>query len=148
MGIQRFGVMGFEIMGKKMDTFGNLEDLRGDHTKSKLLVFEAIFPFRIQLQLSLVYFFPLLFGTGAVPLHRDLWSDGYFSDIAKIIGGVWLRLWVQGASAVSNMGMFLAEMSGDSYQLLGMAERGMLPDFFAKRSRYGTFYDTLKLLIE
>ncbi|XP_069144899.1 probable polyamine transporter At1g31830 [Solanum lycopersicum] len=84
------------------------------------------------------YFLPLLFGTGAVPLHRDLWSDGYFSDIAKIIGGVWLRLWVQGASAVSNMGMFLAEMSGDSYQLLGMAERGMLPDFFAKRWRYGT----------
>ncbi|MCE0481868.1 hypothetical protein HAX54_039965 [Datura stramonium] len=84
------------------------------------------------------YFFPLLFGTGAVPLHRDLWSDGYFSDIAKIIGGVWLRLWVQGASAVSNMGMFLAEMSGDSFQLLGMAERGMLPVFFAKRSRYGT----------
>ncbi|KAK4340494.1 hypothetical protein RND71_041956 [Anisodus tanguticus] len=84
------------------------------------------------------YFFPLLFGTGAVPLNRDLWSDGYFSDIAKIIGGVWLRFWVQGASAVSNMGMFLAEMSGDSFQLLGMAERGMLPDFFAKRSRYGT----------
>ncbi|KAF3655988.1 Polyamine transporter PUT1 [Capsicum annuum] len=84
------------------------------------------------------YFFPLLFGTGAVPLNRDLWTDGYFSEIAKIIGGVWLRLWVQGASAVSNMGSFLAEMSGDSFQLLGMAERGMLPDVFAKRSRYGT----------
>lgn len=75
-------------------------------------------------------------GTGAVPLHRKLRSDGYFY-IAKIIGGVWLRLWVQGALAVSNMGMFLAEMSGDSFQLLGMAERGMLPDFFAKRLRYG-----------
>ncbi|PHT41933.1 Polyamine transporter PUT1 [Capsicum baccatum] len=84
------------------------------------------------------YFFPLLFGTGAVPLNRDLWTDGYFSEIANIIGGVWLRLWVQGASAVSNMGSFLAEMSGDSFQLLGMAERGMLPDVFAKRSRYGT----------
>jgi amino acid transporter len=39
---------------------------------------------------------------------------------------------------MSNMGMFVAEMSSDSYQLLGMAERGMLPAFFAKRSRYGT----------
>lgn len=85
-----------------------------------------------------VYVFPLLFGTGAVPLHRDLWTDGYFSDIANIIGGVLLKVWVQGGSAVSNMGMFLAEMSGDSFQLLGMAERGMLPDFFTKRSRYGT----------
>ena len=84
------------------------------------------------------YFFPLLIGTGAVSVNRELWTDGYFSDIAKIIGGVWLRWWIQGASAVSNMGMFVAEMSSDSFQLLGMAERGMLPEFFGKRSRYGT----------
>ncbi|KAL4626162.1 hypothetical protein ACB092_05G076200 [Castanea dentata] len=84
------------------------------------------------------YFFPLLIGTGAIPVNRKLWTDGYFSDIAKIIGGVWLRWWIQGASAVSNMGMFVAEMSSDSFQLLGMAERGMLPEFFGKRSRYGT----------
>ncbi|KAK6118693.1 hypothetical protein DH2020_047606 [Rehmannia glutinosa] len=88
----------------------------------------------------LSYFFPLLIGTGAnsVPLDRSVWSDGYFSDIAKILGGVWLRFWVQGASALSNMGMFVAEMSSDSFQLLGMAEYGMLPECFAKRSRYGT----------
>ncbi|XP_022140523.1 probable polyamine transporter At1g31830 [Momordica charantia] len=84
------------------------------------------------------YFFPLLVGTGAIPLDRELWSDGYFSDVAKLLGGVWLRVWVQGASALSNMGMFLAEMSSDSFQLLGMAEIGMLPSFFSKRSRYGT----------
>ncbi|XP_010112986.2 probable polyamine transporter At1g31830 isoform X2 [Morus notabilis] len=84
------------------------------------------------------YFFPLLMGTGAVPLNRELWTDGYFSDIAKILGGVWLRWWIQGAAAMSNMGMFVAEMSSDSFQLLGMAERGMLPEFFAWRSRHGT----------
>ncbi|XP_056169882.1 probable polyamine transporter At1g31830 isoform X2 [Syzygium oleosum] len=84
------------------------------------------------------YFVPLLIGIGAIPVERELWSDGYFSDIAKILGGVWLRSWVQAASALSNMGMFLAEMSSDSFQLLGMAERGMLPELFAKRSCYGT----------
>ncbi|XP_042000506.1 probable polyamine transporter At1g31830 isoform X1 [Salvia splendens] len=84
------------------------------------------------------YFFPLLTSTGAIPLDRELWTDGYFSDVAKIIGGAWLSWWIQGAAAVSNMGMFVAEMSGDSFQLLGMAERGMLPEVFAKRSRYGT----------
>uniref|UniRef100_A0A2P2IMN5 Putative polyamine transporter At1g31830 isoform X1 n=2 Tax=Rhizophora mucronata TaxID=61149 RepID=A0A2P2IMN5_RHIMU len=84
------------------------------------------------------YFFPLLIGIGTVPLDRELWSDGYFSDIAKLLGGVWLRLWIQGASALSNMGMFVAEMSSDSFQLLGMAEHGMLPELFSKRSRYGT----------
>lgn len=60
--------------------------------------------------------------------------------LLKILGVVWLRSWVQGASAMSNMGMFVAEMSSDSFQLLGMAERGMLPDFFAKRSHYRTSY--------
>lgn len=84
------------------------------------------------------YFFPLLVGTGALPLDRELWTDGYFSDIAKLLGGVWLRWWIQAAAAMSNMGMFVAEMSSDSFQLLGMAERGMLPEFFSKRSRYGT----------
>ncbi|KAG6482484.1 probable polyamine transporter At1g31830 [Zingiber officinale] len=84
------------------------------------------------------YLYPLLAATGAIPLDRELWTDGYFSDAAKILAGVWLRWWVQGASALSNMGMFVAEMSSDSYQLLGMAERGMLPEFFSKRSRYGT----------
>ncbi|KAJ4976589.1 hypothetical protein NE237_001695 [Protea cynaroides] len=73
------------------------------------------------------YFFPLLIGTGANPLDRDLWTDGYFSDIAKLIGGVWLRWWIQGASAFS-----------DSFQLLGMTERGMFPKFFSKRTCYGT----------
>jgi amino acid transporter len=84
------------------------------------------------------YFLPLLVGTGAIEVNRELWSDGYFSEVGRVIGGVWLRTWVQVASALSNMGLFVAEMSSDSFQLLGMAERGMLPEFFAKRSRYGT----------
>lgn len=84
------------------------------------------------------YFFPLLTGTGAIPLNRGSWTDGYFSDVARLIGGAWLSWWVQGAAAMANMGMFVAEMSADSFQLLGMAERGMLPEVFARRSRYGT----------
>ncbi|GJR86113.1 amino acid permease-like protein [Tanacetum coccineum] len=57
-----------------------------------------------------------------------------------IVGRVWLRWWVQAGAGLSNMGMFVTEMSSDSFQLLGMAEPGMLPEFFAKRSRYGTPY--------
>ncbi|GAB4838575.1 hypothetical protein Ancab_028120 [Ancistrocladus abbreviatus] len=84
------------------------------------------------------YFFPILIGTGAIPVDLNKWRDGYFSDIARMLGGVWLRTWVQAASALSNMGMFVTEMSSDSFQLLGMAERGMLPEIFAKSSRHGT----------
>ena len=84
------------------------------------------------------YFFPLLIGTGAVPLDREAWTDGYFVDVASMVGGVWLSRWITGAAAASNLGMFIAEMSSDSFQLLGMAEMGMLPSIFAKRSIYGT----------
>ena len=37
-----------------------------------------------------------------------------------------------------NMGMYVAEMNSDSFQLLDMAERGILLEFFGKRSRNGT----------
>lgn len=84
------------------------------------------------------YFFPLLIGTGALPLDREAWTDGYFSVVAKLTGGVWLSWWITAAAAASNLGMFVAEMSSDSFQLLGMAERGMLPSVFAKRSPHGT----------
>ncbi|KAG9452845.1 hypothetical protein H6P81_005749 [Aristolochia fimbriata] len=84
------------------------------------------------------YFIPLLAGTGATKLDRERWTDGYLADVAKMIAGVWLRWWIQGAAALSNMGMFVTEMSSDSFQLLGMAERGMLPECFGRRSKYGT----------
>ncbi len=39
---------------------------------------------------------------------------------------------------VSQVGQFEAEMSSDSFQLLGMAERGFLPACLARRSRHQT----------
>ncbi|EFJ04485.1 hypothetical protein SELMODRAFT_138613 [Selaginella moellendorffii] len=85
------------------------------------------------------YLLPLLAGTGAAPPgDRKLWADGYFAHIALKIGGGWLKWWVELAALLSNAGMFEAEMSSDSFQLLGMAERGILPAAFARRSRYGT----------
>ncbi|KAL9270632.1 putative polyamine transporter [Drosera capensis] len=86
--------------------------------------------------LSIVGWAAVLLGLGATQLNQQLWTDGYLADVAKIIGGVWLSWWIQGAAAMSNMGMFVAEMSSDSFQLLGMAERGMLPEVFGKRSRH------------
>lgn len=119
-----------------LNYWDSISTLAGEVDNPKKTLPKALFYALILVVLS--YFFPLLAGTGAIPLNRDLWTDGYFSDIAKILGGVWLRWWIQGAAAMSNMGMFIAEMSSDSFQLLGMAERGMLPEFFAKRSHFGT----------
>ncbi|KAL3497999.1 hypothetical protein ACH5RR_040731 [Cinchona calisaya] len=119
-----------------LNYWDSISTLTGEVENPKKTLPKSLFYALILVVLS--YFFPLLVGTGALPLQRDLWTDGYFSDIAKMLGGVWLRWWIQGAAAMSNMGMFVAEMSSDSFQLLGMAERGMLPELFAKRSRYGT----------
>ncbi|KAJ3674339.1 hypothetical protein LUZ60_004955 [Juncus effusus] len=87
----------------------------------------------------LAYLIPLLAGTGALDESQtDKWTDGYFSTVGLIIGGKWLQIWIQAAAAMSNMGLFEAEMSCDSFQLLGMSELGMIPSIFSKRSKYGT----------
>ncbi|KAI5055676.1 hypothetical protein GOP47_0029197 [Adiantum capillus-veneris] len=84
------------------------------------------------------YIVPLLARTGATNVVRSDWSDGYFANIAMGLGGVWLGWWMEIAAAMSNMGLFEAEMSSDSFQLLGMAEGGMVPRVFATRSAHGT----------
>ncbi|CAA0838265.1 Probable polyamine transporter [Striga hermonthica] len=119
-----------------LNYWDSISTLAGEVQNPKKTLPKALFYALVLVVLG--YFFPLLTGTGSIPLAREMWTDGYFSDVAKILGGVWLRWWIQAAAAMSNMGMFVAEMSSDSFQLLGMAERGMLPDFFAKRSRHGT----------
>ncbi|CAI8587293.1 unnamed protein product [Vicia faba] len=77
-------------------------------------------------------------GTGALSSSPTEWADGYFAQVGMLIGGFWLRLWIQAAAAMSNLGLFEAEMSSDAFQLLGMSKMGLLPAFFASRSKYGT----------
>lgn len=119
-----------------LNYWDSISTLAGEVENPKKTLPKALFYALILVVIG--YFFPLLIGTAAVPLDRSLWTDGYFSDVAKMIGGVWLSWWITGAAAASNLGMFVAEMSSDSFQLLGMAELGMLPSIFSKRSRYGT----------
>ena len=86
---------------------------------------------------SFSYFLPLLIGLG-IDADDNNWTLGYFVTIAQNIGGSWLAWWLIIAAAVSQLGQFEAEMTTDSYQLLGMAERGFLPEIFARRSKYGS----------
>ena len=83
------------------------------------------------------YFLPLLIGLGVAADTSD-WTLGYFASVAEQVGGKWLAWWIVVAAAVSQLGQFEAEMSTDSYQLLGMAERGFIPAIFAQRSSHGT----------
>lgn len=80
------------------------------------------------------YLVPLLAGTGAMPDGTaGEWVDGYFAQVGTSIGGRWLGWWITAAAAVSNVGLFEAEMSSDSFQLLGMSELGMIPEIFSRR---------------
>lgn len=98
------------------------------------------FPRALCIAVALVvvmYIGPLMVGLGVTIDSAD-WELGYFTKVAQIVGGEWLGWWMVAAAAVSQIGQFEAEMASDSFQLLGMAERGFLPAVLARRSRHGT----------
>ena len=78
------------------------------------------YPRGMALALLLVTFatlLPVLVGTGASSLPASEWRDGSFTRLAQEIVGPWLGYWMIFASAISNIGMFEAEMSSDSWQV-------------------------------
>lgn len=84
------------------------------------------------------YLVPLLVVTGSTNYEQHEWTDGQLGQAAIDLGGKWLGSWIVFAAGISNLALFEAELSSDSYQLMGMAERGHLPKIFAKRSKFGT----------
>mmetsp|Transcript_16450 Transcript_16450/g.20877 ORF Transcript_16450/g.20877 Transcript_16450/m.20877 type:complete len:361 (+) Transcript_16450:689-1771(+) len=84
------------------------------------------------------YFIPLVIAIGATDSLQSDWVDGYLAVAATQIGGRWLGAWTVFASGISNLALFQAEMTTDALEILGMAERGMLPKIFATRSPHGT----------
>lgn len=102
---------------------------------------DRVFPKAMFLAVLLVvlsYVIPLLISIGASESHQSEWEAGFFTRVADEVVGPWLAAWTVFASAISNIGLFEAEMSGDAYQLMGMADRGLIPKVFCKRSRFGT----------
>ena len=81
---------------------------------------------------------PLLMATGVTDAPQSRWVSGYLETVTYSIGGPILGLWLVLGAAVSNIGQFEAELSSDSFQLMGMADRGYLPKFLSRRSPYGT----------
>ena len=102
---------------------------------------QRVFPRAMFLSIGFVvlgYLLPLLAALGATDTDQQDWDAGYFTVVAKEIAGPWLGAWTVFAAAISNIALFEAEMSGDAYQLMGMADRGLIPKLFTKRSRFGT----------
>ena len=97
----------------------------------------------------LTYVLPLSFATMATdPKLLPNWGndDGEcsWSCIARSIGGEWIMYWILLASIAGNMGMYVAEMFEDSWQLFGMAENGMMPAVLGQRHpKYGTPFNAV-----
>lgn len=83
------------------------------------------------------YMVPLAAASGA-DAKWPQWGDGSLAVIAQRVGGTYLGYWVMLSSIASTWGLFTSELLSDSFQLLGMAEAGLAPRAFAKRSRFGT----------
>lgn len=54
------------------------------------------------------YIVPLLTILGALELDQDFWGNGYLAKAAGLIGGVWLKYWVEVRVELSVLGLFEA----------------------------------------
>ncbi|TVU46833.1 hypothetical protein EJB05_06404 [Eragrostis curvula] len=98
---------------------------------------ERTFPRALAVAVVLIaasYLLPLMAATGATDAPPEEWVNGYLVDAAGIIGGAWLKCWIEAGAVLSSIGMFEAQLSSGAYQLLGMAELGLLPAVFARRA--------------
>ncbi|KAM3198200.1 hypothetical protein ACQJBY_073372 [Aegilops geniculata] len=82
------------------------------------------------------YLLPLMAAIGATDASPDAWVNGYLADAAGIIGGPWLKYWTGAGAVISSVGMFEAQMSSSAFQLLGMADLGLLPTIFSQRGAH------------
>ncbi|XP_048328343.2 probable polyamine transporter At3g13620 [Ziziphus jujuba] len=82
------------------------------------------------------YAVPLIAVTGSVSVDQNRWQNGFHAEAAQIIAGKWLKVWIEVGAVLSVIGLFEAQLSSCSYQLLGMANLGILPEFFSVRSKW------------
>ncbi|KAL8010540.1 putative amino acid/polyamine transporter I [Plasmopara halstedii] len=83
--------------------------------------------------IAFTYIVPFIAIAGADMPHYTTWDDGSYSVIAQQIGGTWLCVWVLISSIFGNLGLYVAEMAKDGFQLAGMADSGLAPPYFAQR---------------
>ena len=84
------------------------------------------------------YFLPTLAGLASAG-NWEQWHTGFFSDVAKMIGGPWLGTWMTLAAMVGNIALLNSTVLTTTRMPFAMAEDGYLPGALTrKHSRYGT----------
>ncbi|CAK9327917.1 unnamed protein product [Citrullus colocynthis] len=117
-----------------LNFWDNVSTLAGEVEKPKKTFPIALFVSVIFTCLS--YLIPLLAVTGAVEIEQSAWGSGFHAQAAEILAGNWLKIVMEIGACLSAIGLFEAQLSSSAYQILGMAEIGILPKFFASRAKW------------
>ncbi|XP_022153249.1 probable polyamine transporter At3g13620 [Momordica charantia] len=117
-----------------LNFWDNVSTLAGEVEKPQKTFPRALFVSVIFTCLS--YLIPLLAVTGAVSVEQSAWGSGFHAQAAEIIAGKWLKILLEIGAVLSAIGLFEAQLSSSAYQILGMAEIGILPKFFASRAKW------------
>jgi amino acid transporter len=84
------------------------------------------------------YFVPALVGLASAGEWQN-WHSGYFSDVARSIGGPWLGTWITLAAMVCNVALLNSTVLTTTRMPFAMAEDGYLPPALTRQHpRYGT----------
>ncbi|KAK7385336.1 hypothetical protein VNO78_31052 [Psophocarpus tetragonolobus] len=124
----------FNTLFWNLNFWDNVSTLAGEVDKPQKTFPLALFVAVIFTCVS--YLIPLFAVTGAVLVDQTQWENGFHAQAAQIIAGKWLKIWIEIGAVLSAIGLFEAQLSSSAYQVLGMAEIGILPKFCGVRSKW------------
>lgn len=137
-GVKKDWNLFFNTLFWNLNFWDNVSTLAGEVEEPQKTFPRALFA--SGLLTCLGYLIPLLAATGATNnLNQSKWVDGYFADLAAMIAGgngKWLKYWVEAGAVFSAIGLYEAQLSTCAFQILGMANIGVVPQFFGVRSKW------------
>ncbi|KAK4855285.1 hypothetical protein QYF36_005701 [Acer negundo] len=133
-GVKRDWTLFFNTLFWNLNFWDNVSTLAGEverphKTFPVALLWAVIFT-------CLAYLIPLFAVVGAISVDQTQWVQGFHADAAEMIAGKWLKIWIEIGAVLSGIGLFEAQLSSCAYQVLGMADLGILPRFLAVRSKW------------
>ncbi|KAM3285973.1 putative polyamine transporter [Capsicum chacoense] len=133
-GVKRDWNLYFNTLFWNLNFWDNVSTLVGEVENPKKNFPRALFAAVILT--CLAYIIPLLAVVGSVSVDQREWETGFMANAAEMISGKWLKIWIEIGAVLSAIGLFEAQLSSCSFQLLGMADLAFLPKFFGLRSKW------------
>jgi amino acid transporter len=104
---------------------GAIDDPRRTYPRAMMLTVALV---------AMTYSIPFFAASGVNQPPYETWSDGFYPIIAEAIAGPMLRSWFLCCAIMGNMGVYIAKMTKNGFQLAGMADLGLAPSYFIERT--------------